>query len=64
MDVRIKFLNRSYRSEKATTHRPSEDVKGGNAKAVGALIGQARKENANANPQTVREIALRLINEG
>ncbi len=40
-----------------------DDVKNGNAKAVGALIGQARKQNANANPQMVREIALRLINE-
>ena len=37
------------------------DVQGGNAKAVGALIGQARKKNPNANPQQVREIALRLI---
>ncbi|MEO1617225.1 MAG: Asp-tRNA(Asn)/Glu-tRNA(Gln) amidotransferase subunit GatB [Planctomycetota bacterium] len=40
-----------------------EDVKSGNQKAVGALIGQARKKNANANPQQVREIALRLIQE-
>lgn len=39
-----------------------EDVKSGNQKAVGSLIGQARKQNPNANPQTVREIALRLIN--
>ncbi|MEM6469106.1 MAG: Asp-tRNA(Asn)/Glu-tRNA(Gln) amidotransferase subunit GatB [Planctomycetota bacterium] len=41
-----------------------DDVKNGNMKAVGALIGQARKKNANANPQQVREIAIRLINEG
>jgi aspartyl-tRNA(Asn)/glutamyl-tRNA(Gln) amidotransferase subunit B len=40
-----------------------EDVKGGNAKAVGALIGQAKKKNPNANPQQVREIALKRINE-
>ncbi|NND97657.1 MAG: Asp-tRNA(Asn)/Glu-tRNA(Gln) amidotransferase subunit GatB [Pirellulaceae bacterium] len=38
-----------------------EDVLGGNEKAVGALIGQARKKNPNANPQVVRETALRLI---
>ncbi|KAA5544489.1 Asp-tRNA(Asn)/Glu-tRNA(Gln) amidotransferase subunit GatB [Roseiconus nitratireducens] len=38
-----------------------EDVKGGNTKAVGALIGQARKRNPNANPQLVREVALRQI---
>ena len=40
-----------------------DDVKNGNQKAVGALIGQAKKKNSNANPQTVREIALRLIEE-
>lgn len=38
-----------------------EDVKGGNNKAVGSLIGQARKKNPNANPKQVSEIALRLI---
>ncbi|MEL6109567.1 MAG: Asp-tRNA(Asn)/Glu-tRNA(Gln) amidotransferase subunit GatB [Planctomycetota bacterium] len=40
-----------------------DDVKSGNLKAVGALIGQARKQNPNANPQVVREIAIRLIND-
>jgi len=39
-----------------------EDVRGGNDKAVGALIGQAKKKNPNAMPQKVREIALKLIN--
>ena len=38
-----------------------EDVKGGNEKAVGALIGQAKKKNPNANPQVIREAALRII---
>ncbi len=38
-----------------------EDVLGGNEKAVGALIGQARKKNPNANPQVVRQTVLRLI---
>ncbi len=38
-----------------------EDVLGGNAKAVGALIGQAKKKNPNANPQVIRETALRII---
>ncbi|TWU00826.1 Asp-tRNA(Asn)/Glu-tRNA(Gln) amidotransferase subunit GatB [Stieleria varia] len=38
------------------------DVQGGNNKAVGALIGQARKKNPNASPQQVSEIALKLIN--
>ncbi len=38
-----------------------EDVQGGKMQAVGALIGQARKKNPNANPQQVRETLLRLI---
>jgi len=41
-----------------------DDVKSGNMKAVGPLIGQARKRNPNANPQVVREVAIRQINEG
>ncbi len=38
-----------------------EDVKNGKQQAVGALIGQARKHNPNANPGRVREICLELI---
>ncbi|WP_145416314.1 Asp-tRNA(Asn)/Glu-tRNA(Gln) amidotransferase subunit GatB [Planctomycetes bacterium K23_9] len=38
-----------------------EDVLSGNEKAVGALIGQAKKKNPNANPQVIRETALRII---
>ncbi len=38
-----------------------EDVKNGKQQAVGALIGQARKRNPNANPGRVREICLELI---
>ncbi len=38
-----------------------QDVLGGNEKAVGALIGQAKKKNPNANHQAVRETVLRLI---
>ncbi|MEQ8846218.1 Asp-tRNA(Asn)/Glu-tRNA(Gln) amidotransferase subunit GatB [Botrimarina sp.] len=37
------------------------DVKGGNEKAVGALIGQAKKHNPNADPGRVRAICLELI---
>lgn len=33
----------------------------GNAKAVGALIGGAKKKNPNADPRLVRETCLRLI---
>jgi aspartyl-tRNA(Asn)/glutamyl-tRNA(Gln) amidotransferase subunit B len=39
------------------------DVKGGKQKAVGALIGQAKRHNPNANPGKVRELCLRLIEE-
>ncbi|MBW3600478.1 MAG: Asp-tRNA(Asn)/Glu-tRNA(Gln) amidotransferase subunit GatB [Planctomycetes bacterium] len=37
------------------------DVKGGKEKAVGALIGQARKKNPNVNPNDVRAKCLELI---
>ncbi len=40
-----------------------QDVLGGNEKAVGALIGQAKQKNPNANPQAVRETVLRLIKD-
>ncbi|WP_404305976.1 Asp-tRNA(Asn)/Glu-tRNA(Gln) amidotransferase subunit GatB [Neorhodopirellula lusitana] len=39
------------------------DVKDGKQQAVGALIGQARKKNPNANPQAVRQTLLDLIAE-
>ncbi len=38
-----------------------EDVKAGKQQAVGALIGQAKKKNPNANPQQVRQTLLKLI---
>ncbi|QDV80028.1 Asp-tRNA(Asn)/Glu-tRNA(Gln) amidotransferase subunit GatB [Botrimarina mediterranea] len=40
------------------------DVQKGNDKAVGALIGQAKKKNPNADPGRVREICLELIAKG
>ncbi len=40
-----------------------EDVQGGKVQAVGALIGQAKNKNPNANPQQVRETLLRLIEQ-
>jgi aspartyl-tRNA(Asn)/glutamyl-tRNA(Gln) amidotransferase subunit B len=39
------------------------DVKGGKQKAVGALIGQAKRQNPNANPNQVRQICLELIGQ-
>lgn len=41
-----------------------EQVRGGKEQAIGALIGQAKKKNPNANPQQVRETCLRMIHEG
>ncbi len=38
-----------------------QDVKNGKQQAIGALIGQARKRNPNANPARVREICWELI---
>jgi aspartyl-tRNA(Asn)/glutamyl-tRNA(Gln) amidotransferase subunit B len=37
------------------------DVKGGKQQAVGALVGQAKKKNPNANPNDVRRICLEII---
>jgi len=37
------------------------DVKDGKQQAVGALVGQAKKKNPNANPNDVRRICLELI---
>jgi len=37
------------------------EVKEGKAKAIGALVGQAKKKNPNVNPGRVREICLELI---
>jgi len=40
-----------------------EDVKNGKQQAIGALIGQARKRNPNANPARVRALCLELIEQ-
>jgi aspartyl-tRNA(Asn)/glutamyl-tRNA(Gln) amidotransferase subunit B len=40
------------------------DVQLGNAKAVGALIGMAKRRNPNVDPTQIREMCLRLIEEG
>ena len=41
--------------------KSSADVKGGKQQAVGNLVGQVKKRNANVNPGRVREICLDLI---
>jgi aspartyl-tRNA(Asn)/glutamyl-tRNA(Gln) amidotransferase subunit B len=47
----------------ASNPRTVQDVKGGKTQAIGALIGQAKKKNPNANPNRVREICLQLIEQ-
>jgi len=49
------------RSLLAANERVVADVQSGNDKAVGSLIGQAKKQNSNVDPQRVREICLELI---
>ncbi len=38
-----------------------EQVKGGNLKGLGSLIGAAKKKNPNADPKLVRELCQKLI---
>ena len=38
-----------------------DDVKAGKMKAVGALIGQAKKKNPNVNPGQFRELCIKTI---
>lgn len=45
----------------AANPRVVDDVKSGNDKAVGALIGQAKKKNPNIDPGKVRQICLEII---
>ena len=40
------------------------EVKEGKPKGLGALIGQAKKQNPNVNPNRVREICLEMIQRG
>jgi aspartyl-tRNA(Asn)/glutamyl-tRNA(Gln) amidotransferase subunit B len=40
------------------------EVKEGKLKGLGALIGQAKKENPNVNPNRVRELCLDIIQQG
>jgi aspartyl-tRNA(Asn)/glutamyl-tRNA(Gln) amidotransferase subunit B len=39
------------------------EVKGGKEKAIGALVGQAKKRNPNVNPAEVKSILLQLIGQ-
>jgi aspartyl-tRNA(Asn)/glutamyl-tRNA(Gln) amidotransferase subunit B len=46
----------------AANPRIVADVREGKMKALGALIGQAKKKNPNVSPDDIRETCLRLIN--
>lgn len=39
-------------------------IRAGNLKAIGSLVGAARKQNSNADPKRVQEICLRWIDQG
>ena len=39
-----------------------QKVKAGNAKAIGSLVGQAKKKNPNADPRVVQDLCLKIIN--
>ncbi len=43
--------------------RVVEDLKQGKLKAVGAVIGQAKKQNPNVNPSRIREICITLVED-
>jgi aspartyl-tRNA(Asn)/glutamyl-tRNA(Gln) amidotransferase subunit B len=40
------------------------EYRGGNAKALGALIGQAKKKNPNADPRKVQDLCKQMIDSG
>jgi len=45
----------------AANPRVVAEVKAGKDKAIGSLVGQAKKRNPNVNPARVKEICLELI---
>jgi aspartyl-tRNA(Asn)/glutamyl-tRNA(Gln) amidotransferase subunit B len=46
----------------AENPRIAADVNGGKLQAIGALVGKAKKSNPNVDPNRVREICVKLIN--
>jgi len=47
----------------ANNPRVVAEVKSGKDKAIGSLVGQAKKRNPNVNPARVKEICLELIQQ-
>jgi len=48
----------------AANPKIAAEVREGKLKGLGALIGQAKKENSNAPPNRVRELCLEIIQQG
>lgn len=45
----------------AENQKAVSEYKGGNAKALGALIGQAKKKNPNADPRRVQDLCKQIL---
>lgn len=54
-------LEQLVRDLLAANQHVIDDVKAGKLKAVGALIGQAKKQNPNINPGQFRELCIQVI---
>jgi aspartyl-tRNA(Asn)/glutamyl-tRNA(Gln) amidotransferase subunit B len=48
----------------AANPKIAAEVREGKLKGLGALIGQAKKENPNVNASRVRELCLEVIQKG
>lgn len=48
----------------AENQKAVNEYKAGNAKALGALIGQAKKKNPNADPRKVQDLCKQIIDSG
>lgn len=60
-DVDLGEIEELCRELLAANEKVVQQFKDGNAKALGALIGPARKKNPNADPRVIREVCQRLI---
>ena len=48
----------------AENQKAVNEYRGGNAKALGSLIGQAKKKNPNADPRKVQDLCKQMIDSG
>ncbi|MCS7238244.1 MAG: Asp-tRNA(Asn)/Glu-tRNA(Gln) amidotransferase subunit GatB [Thermoguttaceae bacterium] len=63
VDVSDEEIHALCRKLIAENPKTVADVKAGKIKAVGGLVGQAKKINPHVDPAKVREVCLRLIGE-